>query len=153
MGAPAIGRVGAFTLVAGVRGVSGVLVPWIPYVPAGPLPDDNGHDESPTAPERTTKEQRTAARDSRLRFYERVISTKKPYGNKKSSVPFADPVGKLNPHITRQINYRWFACLQGDFILTKRTDRGIADELLESLVVILEPGWNIPTHFFVGCKQ
>ena len=68
-------------------------------------------------------------------------------------MPFADPVGKLNPHVTWQINYRWFARLQGDFILTKRTYRGIANELLEPLVVVLEPSWNIPAHLFVGCKQ
>jgi hypothetical protein len=88
-----------------------------------------------------------------LRFYQRVIPAEEPNGNKESSMPFADPVAKLDPHVTRQINCRRFTCLQGDFILTKRTDRGVADELLESLVVILEPGWDIPAHLFVGCKQ
>jgi hypothetical protein len=82
-----------------------------------------------------------------------VIPAKKLNDNKESSVPFADPVSKLNPHVTWQIYYRWFARLQGDFILTKRTYRGIADEFLEPLVVVLEPGWNIPAHPFVGCKQ
>ena len=82
-----------------------------------------------------------------------MIPAEKPNGNKESSVAFADPVSKLNPHVTWQINYRWSARLQGDFILAKRTYRGIADELLEPLVVVLEPGWNIPAHLFVGCKQ
>ena len=66
---------------------------------------------------------------------------------------FADPVVKLNPHIAGQTNHRWFAGLKGDFILTKRAYRGITDQLFETLVVILEPGWNIPAHLFVGCKQ
>ena len=68
-------------------------------------------------------------------------------------MPFADPVSKLNPHVTWQINYRWSARLQGDFILTKRTYRRITDELLEPLVIILEPARNIPTHLFVCCEQ
>jgi hypothetical protein len=82
-----------------------------------------------------------------------VISAKKPNGNKESSVSFADPVAKLNPHVTWQTNYRWFAGLQGDFILTKRTYCSITDQLFEALVVVLEPGWNIPAHLFVSCKQ
>jgi len=68
-------------------------------------------------------------------------------------VAFADPVVKLNPHIAWQINCRWSAGLQGDFILTKRTYRGITDQLFEAFVVVLEPGWNIPAHLFVGGKQ
>jgi hypothetical protein len=82
-----------------------------------------------------------------------VIPAKKPNGNKESSVPFADPVAKLNPHVTRQTNRRWFAGLQRDFILTKRTYRGISDQLFEAFIVVLEPGWNIPAHLFVGCKK
>lgn len=68
-------------------------------------------------------------------------------------MPFANPVAKLNPHITWQTNRRWSAGLQGDFILTKRTYRGITDQPFEALVVVLEPGWNIPAHFFVACKK
>jgi hypothetical protein len=82
-----------------------------------------------------------------------VIPAKKPNGNKESSVPFADPVAKLNPHVTWQTNYRRFAGLQGDFILAKRTYRGITDQPFEAFVVVLEPGWYIPTHLFVACKQ
>ena len=66
---------------------------------------------------------------------------------------FANPVVKLNPHVTWQANHRWFAGLQGYFILTKRTYRGIADQLFEALVVVLEPGWNVPAHLFVSCQQ
>lgn len=68
-------------------------------------------------------------------------------------MPFADPVAKLNPHVTRQTNYRRPAGLQGNFILTKRTYRGISDQPFEAFVVVLEPGWNIPAHLFVGCKK
>ena len=66
---------------------------------------------------------------------------------------FADPVGKLNPHVTWQTNCRRSAGLQRDFILTKRTYRGIADQPFKALVVVLEPGWNIPAHLLVSCKQ
>ena len=68
-------------------------------------------------------------------------------------MPFADPVAKLNPHVTGQTNRRWFARLQGDLILTKRTYRRIPDQLFEAFVVVLEPGWNIPAHLFVACKK
>ena len=68
-------------------------------------------------------------------------------------MPFADPVAKLNPHVTWQTNHGRFAGLQGDFILTKRTHRGITDQLFEALVVVLKPGGNIPDHLFVGCIQ
>ena len=43
--------------------------------------------------------------------------------------------------------------MQSDFILAKRTYRGITDQFFEALVIVLEPGWNISAHFFVGCKQ
>ena len=66
---------------------------------------------------------------------------------------FANPITELNPHVTRQTNHGRFAGLQGDFILTKRTHRGITDQLFEALVVVLEPGRNIPAHLFVGCIQ
>ena len=68
-------------------------------------------------------------------------------------MPFADPVAKLNPHVTWQTNSRWLAGLQRNFILTKRTYRRISDQLFEAFVVVLEPGWNIPAHLFVGCKK
>jgi len=68
-------------------------------------------------------------------------------------VSFADPVAKLNSHVTWQTNRRCFASLQGDFILTKRTYRGITDQSFEAFVVVLEPGWNVPAHLFVGCKK
>jgi hypothetical protein len=82
-----------------------------------------------------------------------MIPAKKPNGNEEPSVPFADPVAKLNPHVTGQTNRRWFARLQGDFILTQRTYRGIPDQLFEAFVVVLEPGWNIPAHLFVARKK
>jgi hypothetical protein len=128
-------------------------VPWVPYVPSTPLPDHDGHDEPSIAPEWAAKKQRAAARDSGLSLNQCALPTVKLDVNQKPPVPFADPIVKLNPNTTTQINHSRLVGLKRHLVLTKRPYATITYKLLETLIVILEPGRNILTHFLVGGEE